>query len=271
MAVVLKRLDSGAKGLDRPHFTKLRTAVAKWRDSLATPRAEQLAEAVRAAKHEYQPATETLVAADRKRVVQAAAALRKFLGRGKDAAAWEKYLHLETLEAQTRTDAKPDPAQLDRVLVQLRTDKVGLDMKPFTNLAVALTDYDVRLRQSQNSDAQKEYDAELDKLSAALDAYVKEPNAEHLKTIGADLDWLVRRRQAAPLVESITYRLSQPNLYVVVAGSFLNEGMGREIDETAPVRDSILGTRLVGSGRTQGDVSFRLVPNADMAVARGHA
>lgn len=266
VAAALKRLDSGVKGLDRPHFVKLRNAVAKWRTSLVAPRADQLAEVARAAKQQYQPATEALVTADRGRVIQAAAALRKFLGRGKDAAAWERYLQLQTLDAQTRADAKADPAQLDRVLTQLRTDKVGLDMKPFTNLAVALTDYDVRLRQLQNPDAQKEYEAELDKLSAALDAYVKEPSAEHLKTIGADLDWLVRRRQAVPLVESITYRLSQPNLYVVVAGSFLNKGMGRAIDETAPVRDSILGTRLVGTGRTEGDVSFRLVPNSDMAV-----
>ena len=51
-----------------------------------------------------------------------------------------------------------------------------------------------------------------------------------------------------------------------MSGAFLNDGMGRPIDETAPVRDVILGTRLVGTGRTQGDVSFRLIPNANVAT-----
>ncbi|HVU87986.1 MAG TPA: hypothetical protein VHD36_11755 [Pirellulales bacterium] len=266
VTAVLKRFESGVAGLERPHFVKLRNAIAAWRDSLAAPKAEQLPELVRAAKQQYQPATDALLTADRSRVAKAAAALVKFLGSGPRAKAWQKYLEWDALDSQLRADARPDPAQLSPVLAKLRSDKVGLDMRPFTDLATALGDYDVRLRQHQNPRAREEYEAELDKLSASLDAYVKEPTAEQLKAIGVELEWLVKRHQAAPLVESISYRLSQPNLYVVVAGSFLNDGLGRAIDETAPVRDVILGTRLVGTGRTRGDVSFRLVPNADVAV-----
>ncbi len=266
VADVLVHLESGVAGLERAHFVKLRIALAQWRESLAAPKVDQLSDLALAAKQQYQPATEALLTADRSRLAKASTALRKFLGKGTNAKAWEKYLNWDALEAQLQADAKPEPAQLDRVLAQLRTDKVGLDMRPFTGLATALADYDVRVRQSQNPRAREEYEAELDKLSAALEAYAKEATAEHLKAVGVELEWLVNRHQAAPLVESISYRLSQPNLYVAVAGSFLNDGLGRAIDETAPVRDVILGTRLVGTGRTEGDVSFRLVPNADVAV-----
>ena len=150
--------------------------------------------------------------------------------------------------------------------MRLRTDKAGLDRPPFTSLAIALNEYVVALREYHNSAGAIQYQARLDALSEQLAAYVKEPAAEPLKKIGADLDWLVERRQALELVDSITRQLSQPNLYVSVAEDFLAAGMNRTIDETTPVRDVILGTRIVGSGRTRGDVTFRLVPNADVAM-----
>ncbi|HEY4313253.1 MAG TPA: hypothetical protein VGN12_27630 [Pirellulales bacterium] len=266
VAEAITRLESGKAGLDRPQFLKLRRALGQWRAVLNAPKVNELPEIARAAKAQFQPADEALVKADRTKVAEAVAALRGFLGKGKNGQAWEAYLHGKDLDAQLKADAKPTPKSLDPVLAQLRTDKVGLDMPQFTNLATALADYMVVLGENQNPNARAEYDTIVDKLSTALDAYAKEPSAEHLKQIGPLLDWLVRHRQAAPLVESISHQLSQPNLYVSVAGAFLNDGMGRPIDETAPVRDVILGTRLVGSGRTKGDVSFRLVPNADVAM-----
>jgi hypothetical protein len=124
----------------------------------------------------------------------------------------------------------------------------------------------VTLSVYRNPKSRTEFDAQIDQLGEHLQAYVKEPSEVRLKQIGVDLDWLVDRRQVLPLVDSVMHRLSQPNLYVNVSGDFLAAGMNRQVDETSPVRDVILGTRIVGSGRTQGDVSFRLMPNADVAM-----
>jgi len=194
------------------------------------------------------------------------AQLARFLGAGKTGREWRAYLRWEALDAQLKSDAQPSVEKLDEVLTQLRADKVGLDLPQFTNLATALTEYTVGVRESQNPKAREEYETVLGKLGETLAAYNKEPTAEQLKHLGIQLDWLTQRRQALPLVDSITQQISRPNLYVVVAGKFLNDGLGRDIDETAPVRDNIMGTRIVGTGRTRGDVSFRLIPNADIAM-----
>ncbi len=262
----LERLESGVQGLDRPQFARLRDRVAQWRATLEAPTLDKLPELVDRAKQEYRPADVKVLAADRTRVGKAAAALARFLGEGKRGRDWRAYLRWEALEAQLKPHAQPSVEQLDAVLAQLRADKVGLDLPQFTNLATALTDYLVVVRESQNPKAREEYETVLGKLSETLAAYSKEPSAERLKHLGVQLDWLGQRRQALPLIESITYQISRPNLHVVVAGKFLNDGLGRDIDETAPVRDTILGTRIVGTGRTRGDVSFRLIPNADVAM-----
>ena len=167
VAAVLTRLESGKPGLDRPQFLKLRKAVAEWRGVLIAPTVEQLPELAQGAKAQYQAADAAVVAGDRAKVAAAVKELKQFLGSGKNAKAWEAYLHLDALDGQLKADAKPTPAVLDPVLAQLRTDKAGLDMCAFTNLAAALAEYEVRLRESQNPNARAEYDAVLDKLSAA--------------------------------------------------------------------------------------------------------
>ena len=129
VAATLARLESGKPGLDRPQFLKLRRAVAEWQTVLKAPTVEQLPELAQGAKAQYQAADAAVVAGDRARVVEATKALKQFLGAGKNAKAWEAYLHFDALDAQLKADAKPSPAALDPVLAQLRTDKVGLDMR----------------------------------------------------------------------------------------------------------------------------------------------
>ena len=265
VATVLRRLESGAAGLDRPRFVRLRKAVAEWRKRLAVPTLEQLPEVIQNAKSEFQPVDQAQLDADRTKVAAADAALRRFLGRGAAAKGWQTYLGLDKLDAQLRKVSDPSLEPLAEVLAQLRTDKVGLDLPQFTNLATALADYIVAIRQSRNPNARVEFGATIDKLSRDVEAYVKQPSADMLKEIGRGLDWLVQRRQALSLVESVAYRLSQPNLFVVVGGDFLAAGLNRAVDETGPLRDVILGTNIVGTGHTQGDVTFRLIPDTDVA------
>src|SRR5262249_39229532 len=47
---------------------------------------------------------------------------------------------------------------------------------------------------------------------------------------------------------------------------FLAAGVGRSLDDTAPVRDVILGTSITGTGRTVGKVGVELIPNENQAI-----
>ena len=59
---------------------------------------------------------------------------------------------------------------------------------------------------------------------------------------------------------------SHPNLHVSASARLVTVGIEQSVDDTAPVRDYILGTSISGTGRTIGSVSGRLVPSEDNAM-----
>jgi hypothetical protein len=265
VVAVLRRLESDAPGLDRPPFVRLRQAVAGWHRELSAPTLEQLPSVVQQAKSQFQAVDQAQLEAGRAKVASANASLRQFLGRGATAKGWQSYLALDKLDAELRKSTGQSPEPLAEVLARLRTDQDGLELPQFTNLAAALADYVAAIRQSRNPNARAEFDTTIDRLGQELEAQLKQPAADTLKQIGRDLHWLARRRQALSAVDSVTYRLSQPNLFITVSGDFVAAGLNRSVDETGPLRDVILGTNIVGTGRTRGDVTFRLIPDADVA------
>lgn len=160
--------------MDRPQFLKLTRAVAQWSDVLAAPKLDQLPELAKQAKSQYQAVDDAAVKADHDRVAAAAAALHRYLGTGKNAQAWQTFLHWNVLEAQLKAPS-PSPAEFAGVLAQLREDTVGLDLPAFTNLATALTRYQVTLAAHQNANARAEFDGAIDKLSQASRLMPKRP------------------------------------------------------------------------------------------------
>ena len=70
----------------------------------------------------------------------------------------------------------------------------------------------------------------------------------------------------AKLVAAIRSQLAQPNLLVHVSKPIVAGGIDDQVNEETPVKDVILGTDVVGKGRTTGQVTTSLVPNRDKAV-----
>ena len=50
------------------------------------------------------------------------------------------------------------------------------------------------------------------------------------------------------------------------SADFIQNAVNQPVDETTPIRDVILGTRIYGTGHTKGTTTAALVPNADRAV-----
>jgi hypothetical protein len=60
--------------------------------------------------------------------------------------------------------------------------------------------------------------------------------------------------------------VGRPNLLLEVDESLLGRGVNRVVDETAPVNDVVLGTRVRGTGHTTGFVTLDFLPSLDRAV-----
>ena len=55
-------------------------------------------------------------------------------------------------------------------------------------------------------------------------------------------------------------------LHARLSSRLVAAGIERPLDEVTPVRDFILGTDIIGTGRTTGKLTIQLVPSADKAV-----
>jgi len=266
VAEALAPLESKTAGLEEPRFARVRAAANVWRRSLPLPTLESLAARAREQKDKYQAIDAPRLARARERLNVATKSLRSYLGAGAAGAAWRKFLKLDALDAQLRPDAKPDSETLVAILDQLQADERGLEQPRFTNLRRRLREYVADSLQAADPNAQTEYAERLDHLAAQLDAYKQEPSTATLKSIGSDLGYLERRGQALTLVDAVKQQLAQPNLLFTAKASFLADGLDRPVNEVEPVRDVILGTSIVGTGRTEGRLTFRFVPDSERAL-----
>lgn len=60
-------------------------------------------------------------------------------------------------------------------------------------------------------------------------------------------------------------RYTRPNFQARLSSRLVAAGIQQPVDETAPVRDTILGTAISGTGRTVGKLGVRLIPNPNQA------
>ncbi|MEX0978221.1 MAG: hypothetical protein WDZ48_05190 [Pirellulales bacterium] len=260
---VHKQLASGAAGLELPQFARLRDAVAMWVGELKIAQAPSLEEAVLSAEATFRPITDADVATSKNALESAAANLNRFLS-GANGAAWKKYLSWHDLEQQLKS-ATPNLEVLAAVHQKLISDQPGLEMRVFAGVADALDRY-VNDLAGHDDALRARFAEQLKGLADALAQYAKNPNDDTAIAVGGRLGWLENMRQAGPLLRVVRNRHSQPNLQVAASAKLVGAGIAQKLDEETPVRDSILGTDIHGTGHTVGKVTVELVPSSDRAT-----
>jgi hypothetical protein len=262
----LKQLQSGAAGLDLPHFKQLREALEQWSQDLAIAKAPSLSDAVAASESSFQPITEAEVAQAKTDLQDTLTKLEQYLtGLGKNGAAWKEYLRWRDLLEQLKND-KPDNDALKSISKQFTADQVGLEMPVFYNVGAALARYS-NLLSAANDELKGKFSEKLKELAEKLKAY-QDPKAqteEAAADIGTLLGWLESRDQAPALLRAIRGKLSQPNLHVDVSERFIAAGIDQPLDEVRPVTDNILGTAISGTAHTVGQVTGQLLPDENRA------
>ena len=232
-----------------------------------TATAGDLAAQARAAKDAFRPLDQSDLAAARAELDAAADSLEaRFAKAGETAEGWKAYLKWDALRKELAKPEGPGLPRLKEAYVQLSAGHEGLGLVPFRGLRDAIRLYLGVVTEVEAPKIQGRFAGVIDSLANSLDSFKAAPNGKDAADISAYLAWLQGARQAPDLVEAIRSAMLNRNFYGSVSAKLLNAAMGRDVDDTAPVRDNILGTSIHGTGRTTGKVTVELVPTEDQAT-----
>ena len=207
------------------------------------------------------------------RLVTAAAKLREAIGpldawlsRSRSGEGWRTYLDWPTLEQQAASAKNADVDTLARIYRRFDSGAEGLELARFAAVRRALGGYLEAVGTAKNAKAEEVYGRRLEQLATAVKEAAAADTPEPLEPVGPILARLEESGQAAGVVQRIRQALGRPNLLLEVDESLLGRGVNRVVDETAPVNDVVLGTRVRGTGHTTGFVTLDFLPSLERAM-----
>lgn len=255
------------EAVDSRPFLRVREALEDWLSELPPPGAEQLPAACRMAKAMFvardgadlaDAKTELLLAIDRLDTRLKAA--------GEGAEAWRVFLKWDAMHEQLASEAGPDLRVLDAIHARYVSGHEGLGLIWFDDVRLTLKGYLYTARSIENAPPREQFENLLDVLADRLEAYRESPAADNAIVIGQGLEWLNDAGQVDWLIRAVRHHWVQPNLAVHVSQKLIAAGMARQIDDTEPVRDCILGTDIHATAHTVGEVDVQLGNSPDHAL-----
>ncbi|QDT67550.1 hypothetical protein MalM25_04500 [Planctomycetes bacterium MalM25] len=224
-----------------------------------------------AAKAEFTPLGDDELTAARARLGQRVVAAERLLRPGTEqGAAWLEYLGWEGVQNQLAPGSKPDLPAARRVLRRLGSGAEGLERAELQAVASSLEEY-LRVAQFAPADEKRQrrsFDLAVDGLADLLseDARLRSARgsyeAERRLALLAGLETTGR---GAELAERVRESCGLPNLHLDARESLLNRMVARPVNESTTISDTILGTRIRGTGYTTGMLSLSTLPSAGSA------
>lgn len=179
------------------------------------------------------------------------------------AKAWIDYLEVEPL--LSGIDDEESATTLAKKAIRINQKATGtapgLEVTAVRRVRRAANEYANALRFSRK-------DRMLTLLSKQLEKFADEwseidaiPLPEDLETLQLLLDLFERSGQDIDLVRQANAVFSQPNIRVIVGDDLVQRSINRQVSQCSPVRDCILGTRIVGDALLSGNVTASLLPS----------
>ena len=262
---VLARFSSGKPGLETPPFVKVRKALEAWVAELKQTQPEDLPALVAEFKDKYPPVATEEVTQAKAKLAAAAKQLETYLGTGKRAAIWKKFLEWDLLKAELARQGDPDLKSLRKVYRQFVENYPGLELPKFAAVGDSLLAYMEVASLADAEDAKQQYADQLEALAKSLSAYANEATADEHWQIGYRLGNLPLSRQAPALIRSVRKQFSRPNLFAEATAGLVSAGLKRKVERQVRVNEYILGSDITGTGQLVGQVDARLVPNPNEA------
>lgn len=208
------------------------------------------------------------VGAAKENLLQSIAEVEKYLQGSTDAdnrAAWLNFLALQPITEAIESSAADSVVMLEAR--ELRDRLIGMEsgfeLPAIRNLRSAA----LKLSQSisLNSDKGKRVVASLAALSKLIKELKGTPSTQQFAQIGFLIGTISSTGQGDELVREFREVFGKPNVAVLVGKPLLQKAVEREITREEPVRQTILGTRIVGTATMTGQVSANLMPSENTA------
>lgn len=214
----------------------------------------------------FEPVSEARLTTARSRFRSALERLRALLDRSGSGGNWRKYLDWPELERQATSSEAADVEALGKLYRRLDSGASGLEMQEFAGVRRALGGYLEAVSTARNPEAATVYEKRLERLAEAVATAAAAGTPEPLDPVGPLLARLEESGQGLGVVQRIRRAVNRPNLYLQVDESLLGRGVNQAVDETAPINEVLLGTRVRGTGHTTGLVFIDFQPANDRAV-----
>ena len=214
----------------------------------------------------FRPVSEGRLAAAASKLRESIGPLDRLLARSASGESWKKYLDWPALQQQAASGSRADVTTLRRIFGRLDSGENGLEMPQFAAVRRAVGSYLEAADTASNAQAADVYGQRLDKLAAAVATAAATGTPEPLDAVGPLLARLEDSGQAPGAVARIRGAVNRPNLFLEVDESLLAHGVNRPVNDVSPINDTVLGTRVRGTGHTDGLVFLDFVPSSDRAT-----
>jgi hypothetical protein len=260
-----ERFTANTPGLHMGPFVAVRNALRTWLLELGRQPAIDLPNLALSAGTRHTPITDDQLAAARREMRTRAESLLRRLGRDSRLARnWQRYLKWEQLQphlAENFQANRRSLTQLDEVLRRLRANQAGLELPMFTDLANAIVKYRALASwtlSNRTRDPRAAYNQVLRSMSVELQRHLERPTTETTWQVGRVLGVLDGLGQATDVVAAVRRRFVKPNIEATISANIIKRMPDRRLNEARPVRDCILGTTIIGTAFTTGEVEYAL-------------
>ena len=177
--------------------------------------------------------------------------------------AWLQYLKLEPLREAAAEERFTPAAGREAIALRHRLigTSPGLELPPFRRLRTAVEAFISAARFGNPERAPKVIDAQLELLAKRISELDRYPSSQEVATLGAIAGLINGSGQADQVVGSLQQTFARPNLAVLIGEPLVQQALQQDVQQTNPVRDCILGTRIVGTSHLSGSVSANLLPS----------
>ncbi len=176
--------------------------------------------------------------------------------------AWLEYLDVQPLKEAIEADQSV--ATMGREAVALRFRLIGtspgLELRHWAELrdSVQQLIHAITFRDPERSltTIAKQLEALSDRVNRLGDV----PSSEDIAVITAIMGLVDASGQADDAIAAMRHTFSRPNVAVLIGESLVQEVVRQDVNQSRPVRDCILGTRIIGTATMNGVVTADLLP-----------
>ena len=181
---------------------------------------------------------------------------------------WMQYLATEPLVKSLLSDASTESIldNAQRTHARLIGTIDGLELAPLRTLRDSIEQLTASIKLQDPEKSIKLIDQQLKSLDERIVKLPAVPSAEDAASLAAISRLIGESKQSPSVQVSLRNAFSRPNVVVSVSSSLVQKAASQVVSRSRDINDCILGTRVIGSGTLQGNVTARTLNSYGQAT-----